>query len=267
MHAQTIQRLPTVFEIRKMSASDLKKTAQDLDNPMGGHGLARHSPDLPDKNLKERLLTGYIHNKFSPAPGLSTKWSDYKSYLICRVRAVEEIKKAYQNTWDKLGNLIAAHRTAEGNFAAQLLAGGGAAMGGLALARNQAWAALTTEANKLTLDCSTFYLPIVVNAGTYRIMLHQNYNMVNKHEDLASLGKGFKGQNENVIDHPEGTIDPITGVVKKETLYKKWVAIDYGLYQAATTFVTGGGELTAGLKPEDWMITRHYPDNRQPGWY
>ena len=64
-----------------------------------------------------------------------------------------------------------------------------------------------------------------------------------------------------------GGLVEMNPVVKKETLYKKWVAIDYGLYQAATTFVTGGGELTAGLKPEDWMITRHYPDNRQPGWY
>ena len=262
----TIQRLPTLSQIKKMTDGELKKAATDADNPTGGHGLARHQPDLPDSVLKERLLTGYIHGVFSPSPGISTKWSSYKLYLICRVRATEAMREAHDHTWAKIGAAITTHRTAVAAWTNAV----GAAKGALVAPMGAAWVALNALAQPLTVHGNTYYLPIrVIGAPTFKIRLCDAYNIVLRHDDLPSLGEGFRGVagKEKTIDNPNGVIDPATGAVRRETLYTKWEALGHGLHQAATTFETDGGDFTQGQDVSAWVVRRHYPDNRQPGFY
>ena len=62
----------------------------------GGHSLARHGPEVPDKELKERLTLGKTPgepNKFANAPPASTRFNSDHDWLQTRAAAEDELKK------------------------------------------------------------------------------------------------------------------------------------------------------------------------------
>ncbi|MFT7519827.1 MAG: hypothetical protein ACI9MC_001971 [Kiritimatiellia bacterium] len=75
-------------QISEMAEALFKTKASGLEAKDGGHSLDRHGPQVTDTPLQDRLKTGDAPDgAFSPAPGLSTRFSDHGAYLKSRVLA------------------------------------------------------------------------------------------------------------------------------------------------------------------------------------
>lgn len=69
--------------------------AEKTEDSEGGHSLARHGPDVSDDLLKKRLFTGIApDNHLSPAPGASSRFTDYRTVLSTRQAAATALTNA-----------------------------------------------------------------------------------------------------------------------------------------------------------------------------
>jgi hypothetical protein len=91
--------------------ADRKEEAEQLEEATGGHSLDRHGPDVSDALLKRRLTSGVAPDDvLSVAPGYSSRFADYATWIDARQAAIDKADAALTDTQHRL--MVAAPKLA-----------------------------------------------------------------------------------------------------------------------------------------------------------
>jgi len=221
-----------------------KVAARERDH-LGGHILARHSPDLSDDILRRRLTEGIDkEGDLAVTKGVSSKFESKEAYSESLMAVIEHLHQRLLRTMEYLRENIPADRQR-----AYFITGntGGAAVPGLT-------PDMRTAVN-LTQDSATM-LPVYWDEINKRIQFYKKYEVLMRHK--KRIGVGFYGTKptQAVV---QGQVIKVFGGVQE---FRGQGEHTFSLLGPSTDAkrAVGGGEPIS-----DWKWVTHYPTDPTDG--
>lgn len=194
------QLLTKAFELKE---AYFKNGAKALETADQGHSLDRHGPEVTNHALDQRLKTGIAPDGAnSPAPGLSTRFVDYETWMETRRLSVLKLQDNIQTTVDELTPYVDEYETAKRTFDDPINAGPGRGPGGqFRVALDQAKDMLQGQVILMNSDSpSDDYVPVTFNGAAANpresVKLKDSYTVLQEHG--RKVGEGYRGMGDPV---------------------------------------------------------------------